>query len=35
MRADVEALIGITLAVGVTLHALLRKRRVSVAVGWI
>ncbi|MCJ2057408.1 phospholipase D-like domain-containing protein [Methylobacterium sp. J-048] len=35
LRADVAALIGITLALGVTLHALLRKRRVSVAVGWI
>jgi cardiolipin synthase len=31
----VEALIGFALAIGVTLHALLRKRRVSVAVGWI
>lgn len=35
MRADVEALFGFALAIGVTLHALLRKRRVSVAVGWI
>ncbi|MGH1572742.1 phospholipase D-like domain-containing protein [Methylobacterium sp. P31] len=35
LRSDVEALIGFTLAIGVTLHALLRKRRVSVAVGWI
>jgi cardiolipin synthase A/B len=35
LRSDVEALIGFALAVGVTLHALLRKRRVSVAVGWI
>ncbi|MBE7247987.1 MAG: cardiolipin synthase, partial [Actinomycetospora chiangmaiensis] len=35
LRSDVEALIGVVLAVGVTLHALLRKRRVSVAVGWI
>ncbi|QGY03850.1 cardiolipin synthase [Methylobacterium mesophilicum SR1.6/6] len=35
LRSDVEALIGFVLAVGVTLHALLRKRRVSVAVGWI
>jgi len=35
MRSDVEALIGFALAIGVTLHALLRKRRVSVAVGWI
>ncbi|MDP4004892.1 phospholipase D-like domain-containing protein [Methylobacterium sp. NEAU K] len=35
LRADVVALIGFVLAVGVTLHALLRKRRVSVAVGWI
>ncbi|WP_267427067.1 phospholipase D-like domain-containing protein [Methylobacterium sp. GC_Met_2] len=35
MRSDVEAVIGFILAIGVTLHALLRKRRVSVAVGWI
>ena len=35
LRSDVEALVGIALAIGVTLHALLRKRRVSVAVGWI
>jgi cardiolipin synthase len=35
LRSDVEALIGFALAIGVTLHALLRKRRVSVAVGWI
>ncbi|MDP4023168.1 phospholipase D-like domain-containing protein [Methylobacterium sp. NEAU 140] len=35
LRADVEALLGLVLAVAVTLHALLRKRRVSVAVGWI
>lgn len=35
MRSDVEALLGFALAIGVTLHALLRKRRVSVAVGWI
>lgn len=35
LRADVEALVGICLAVAVTIHALLRKRRVSVAVGWI
>lgn len=35
LRADVAALIGFALAIGVTLHALLRKRRVSVAVGWI
>ncbi len=35
LRADVEALVGIGLALAVTLHALLRKRRVSVAVGWI
>jgi cardiolipin synthase A/B len=34
-RSDVEALIGFALAIGVTLHALQRKRRVSVAVGWI
>lgn len=30
-----EALVGFALAVAVTVHALLRKRRVSVAVGWI
>ena len=35
LRSDVEVLIGFALAIGVTLHALLRKRRVSVAVGWI
>ena len=35
MRSDVEAVFGFILAIGVTLHALLRKRRVSVAVGWI
>ncbi|MCJ2037793.1 phospholipase D-like domain-containing protein [Methylobacterium sp. E-041] len=35
LRADVAAVIGTVLALGVTLHALLRKRRVSVAVGWI
>ncbi len=35
LRADVEALVGVCLAVAVTVHALLRKRRVSVAVGWI
>jgi cardiolipin synthase A/B len=35
LRSDVEALIGFALAIGVTLHALQRKRRVSVAVGWI
>ncbi|WP_342105778.1 phospholipase D-like domain-containing protein [Methylobacterium sp. SI9] len=35
MRSDVEAIIGFILAIGVTLHALQRKRRVSVAVGWI
>lgn len=35
LRADVAAVIGSALALGVTLHALLRKRRVSVAVGWI
>ena len=35
LRSDVEALIGFVLALSVTLHALLRKRRVSVAVGWI
>ncbi|MDQ0447311.1 cardiolipin synthase [Methylobacterium aerolatum] len=34
-RADAEALVGFVLAVAVTVHALLRKRRVSVAVGWI
>jgi cardiolipin synthase len=35
LRADVEALVGVALAIAVTVHALLRKRRVSVAVGWI
>jgi cardiolipin synthase len=35
LRADVEAVIGFSLAIAVTGHALLRKRRVSVAVGWI
>ncbi len=35
LRSDVEAVIGFILALGITLHALLRKRRVSVAVGWI
>ena len=35
LRSDVEALVGVVLALSVTLHALLRKRRVSVAVGWI
>ena len=35
LRSDVEALVGFALALAVTLHALLRKRRVSVAVGWI
>ena len=35
LRADVAAVIGTVLAIGVTGHALLRKRRVSVAVGWI
>ncbi|MGU3538566.1 phospholipase D-like domain-containing protein [Methylobacterium sp. A54F] len=35
IRADVAALIGTGLALFVTVHALLRKRRVSVAVGWI
>ena len=35
LRADMEALIGFALALAVTGHALLRKRRVSVAVGWI
>lgn len=35
LRADVEALVGFALALAVTVHALLRKRRVSVAVGWI
>lgn len=35
LRADVQALVGFALAIAVTVHALLRKRRVSVAVGWI
>ncbi|MCJ2013748.1 phospholipase D-like domain-containing protein [Methylobacterium sp. J-076] len=35
LRSDVEALIGVAIALAVTVHALLRKRRVSVAVGWI
>ncbi|WP_375463136.1 phospholipase D-like domain-containing protein [uncultured Methylobacterium sp.] len=35
LRADVAALIGTALAFSVTVHALLRKRRVSVVVGWI
>ncbi|GJD46749.1 Major cardiolipin synthase ClsA [Methylobacterium cerastii] len=35
LRADVAAVVGTALALGVTVHALLRKRRVSVAVGWI
>ena len=35
LRADVAAVVGTVLALGVTVHALLRKRRVSVAVGWI
>jgi cardiolipin synthase len=35
LRADVEAFVGFALALAVTGHALLRKRRVSVAVGWI
>lgn len=35
LRADVTAAIGTALALTVTVHALLRKRRVSVAVGWI
>ena len=35
LRADALTLIGLVAALSVTLHALLRKRRVSVAVGWI
>lgn len=35
MRADVLALVGIVLALLVTVHALLRKREVGTAIGWI
>ncbi|AWN37055.1 phospholipase D-like domain-containing protein [Methylobacterium radiodurans] len=35
LRADVLAAVGTALALAVTLHALLRKRRVSVAVAWV
>lgn len=35
LRADVLAVIGTLLALAVTVHALMRKRRVSVAVAWV
>ena len=35
IRADILALLGIGLALVVTVHVLLRKREVSVAIGWI
>ncbi len=35
LRADVLALVGLALALFVTVHVLLRKREVSVAIGWI
>lgn len=35
LRADVLAVIGTALALAVTTHALMRKRRVSVAVAWV
>ena len=35
LRADVTAAIGVVLAIGATIHILLRKREVASAVGWI
>ena len=35
LRADVTAAIGLVLAIGTTVHILLRKREVASAVGWI
>ena len=35
IRADVLALLGIVMALLVTVHALLRKREIGTAIGWI